>query len=124
MRFRSRQKGMGVGGWLLMILIIGGGVSIGLKLVPVYMDHNTMNNVLTKMASEDGHGSKLKDHIRDEIRKRFRVNNIRDFNLRDNLRIERDAEGTTVVLDYQTRVPLVANVELVATFTEQYRLQD
>ena len=124
MKFSNRQKGMGVGGWLLTILIFGSGLTLGLKLVPVYMDHQTMVSILTKMSAEDGMTIRRNNQLREEIQRRFRLNNIRDFNLQDHIQFERDADGVTMTLAYDAHFELVHNLTLVADFNEQFRLEN
>lgn len=124
MAFGKRQKGLGVGGWLLLILVFGGSLTVGLKLFPVYMDHNTMAGVLDSLAEQEGLGAKRTDAIRSAILQRFKVNNIRDFNHKEFLDIKRDEDGAIVRLDYEVRIPLIANVDLVADFQKQVRLQN
>ncbi len=124
MKFGNRQKGMGIGAWLLTILIFGSGLTLGLKLVPVYMDHQTMVSILTKMSQEGGMTIRGNNQLRDEIQRRFRLNNIRDFNLKDNIQFERDVEGITMTLVYAEQFELIHNLTLVADFNEQFRLED
>lgn len=124
MKFGNRQRGMGIGGWMLLILIFGGTLSVSLKLVPVYMDHNTMVNILTKLADEDGVGNMRNAALRDEIKRRFRLNNIREFNIEDNIDFDRGPNGTTLLMVYDVRVPLIKNLTLVADFDERFRLRN
>lgn len=123
MKFANRQKGLGVGGWLIMILLFGGALTIGMKLFPVYMDHNTIVGVLDGMAAEDGYSPQRINAIQDAITKRFRLNNIRDFDYDNRMKIKREAEGVRVVVSYEERIPLVANVQLLATFHKEVMLK-
>jgi hypothetical protein len=123
MKFANRQKGLGVGGWLILILLFGGALTIGMKLFPVYMDHNTMEGVLDGLAAEEGHSTKRLNDVQDLITKRFRLNNIRDFDFKNKMKIKREAEGVSVTLSYEERIPLVANVELLATFHKEVLLK-
>lgn len=99
-------------------------MSLGAKVVPVYMDHNTMSTILDKMAEEPGMGSRGDGGIREEMRKRFKLNNIRDFDLGEHVTIERHGRGTDVLLDYEVRMPLVSNLDLVAHFSKKVELRD
>jgi len=120
---RYRQNG-GLGSLIFAILIFGGMMSLGAKVVPVYMDHNTMSTILDKMAEEPGMGSRGDGGIREEMRKRFKLNNIRDFDLGEHVTIERHGRGTDVLLDYEVRMPLVSNLDLIAHFNKKVELRD
>lgn len=118
------QRGLGVAGWIFMILLFGGVLTVGTKLFPYYMDHSTMSGVLDGIAAMDGVATKRTDEIRDLIKHRFKLNNIRDFPIKDEIEIKRTANGVDIVMDYEARVPLVYNVDLVASFHKQVALRD
>lgn len=123
MTSRYQQQGS-MGSLIFAILLFGGAMSLGAKLVPVYMDHNTMSKILDKMAEEQGLGSRADSSIREEMRKRFKLNNIREFDLNEHLEIERHGRGTDVALDYEVRVKLVSNLDLIASFDKKVELRD
>jgi hypothetical protein len=58
------------------------------------------------------------------MRKRLKMNNIRDFDLKENLKIDRSKVGTELVLDYEVRVDLVSNLSLIAAFNKKVPLRD
>lgn len=119
----NRQRG-GIGSWLFLIVILGGALSMGLKLVPLYMDHNTMSKVMDKIASEEGVANKGKKELQDMLIQRFKMNNIRDFNVRDELEINRSGKGTELVLDYEVRIKLISNIDIIASFDKTVKLRD
>ena len=111
-----RQSGLSFFGWLLTIMVLGSVITVGLKLIPLYIDHHTMSGVLDSMAEESGMANKRLYELEDMIKKRFRVNNIRDFNHKDNLHVKRGKSDVEVILDYEVRVPLFYNLDLTARF--------
>ena len=64
-----------------------------------------------------------KTEIRESLKKRFRVNNLREFDLKEIVQIERQKAGTTVTVSYERREPLLANVDAVLTFSEKYQFK-
>ena len=50
MNFPNRQRGISVAGLIMLILIVGGGITAGTKLAPFYLDHNTISTIMEKMA--------------------------------------------------------------------------
>lgn len=123
MNLPGRQSGIGITGWMVLILLFGGGLTIGLKLFPVYSDHNTMAGILDGMAAEKGMAAKRNIDIQNIVEQRFKINNIRDFNLKENLKVARDRDGVVVTIDYQVKMPLVHNLELLASFNKSVELQ-
>ena len=116
LRLPVRQRGLSFFGWLLTIMVLGSVITVGLKLIPPYIDHHKMSGVLDSMAEESGMANKRRYELEDMINKRFRVNNIRDFNHKDNLQVKRGKSGVEVILDYEVRVPLFYNLDLIARF--------
>lgn len=124
MKFGNRQKGLGFTGWLLLILVFGGALTMGLKVVPIYMEHGTMKGVLEGIGQEPGMVQKKTPEIMAMIDKRFRLNNVRDFDAKENIEIKRDRNGAQIVLVYEVRIPLAYNLDIVASFSEQVELRD
>jgi hypothetical protein len=120
---RKRQHG-NMGGYLLIFLLLGGSLTLGSKLVPLYMDHNTMSGLLDKMAEEPGMGAKGDTALRDAMRKRFKLNNIRDFDVKKHTKIDRTGRGTDIIMDYEVRMKLVHNLDIVAAFDKKVELRD
>lgn len=118
------SRGMSTGGWLFLIFIVGGVVTMATKLAPLYLDHNTMSSVLDAMANEQGIVDKRTDTIEDMIKKRFKLNNIYSFDYKKNMKITRPEDKVVVDLDYEVRVPLIANVELVASFKHHTEMRN
>ena len=100
----GRQRG-NAGGYIIAILLFGALLTLGSRLGPLYMDHNTMSNILDKMGDEQGLGSKGDGELRDIIKKRFKLNNIRDFDIKQHIQFVRTGRGTDIVMDYEIRLP-------------------
>jgi hypothetical protein len=120
---RARQQG-NLGGYILAILFFGAFLTLAGRLGPLYMDHNTMSNLLDKMAQEQGMGNLSDGELQNAIKKRFKLNNIREFDIKEHIEIERTGSGTELIMDYEVRMPLVHNVDLIASFEKEVRLRD
>lgn len=120
---KHRQRGS-IGNILMTLLIIASLVSVGSRLVPLYLDHNTMVSVMEKMSKENGLGLQREAHIRETMSKRLKINNIRDFDLKKHLKVVRSKDGAEIVLDYEERVHLMNNLSLIAAFDKKVSLRD
>jgi len=120
---KHRQRGS-MGGVIVILLVVASVVSVGSRVVPLYLDHNTMGTIMEKMSQENGLALKTEASIRDSMRKRLKLNNIRDFDLKENLKIDRSRVGTELVLDYEVRIDLVSNLSLIAAFNKKVPLRD
>ena len=119
----QKQKGLSFVGWLVLILIFGGGLTLGLKLVPLYVDFNIEAKVLDQMAIDINPAVATNDDIHNMVKKRFEMNNIRGFDYKKNFKIDRGSERTRLILDYKVDVPVVANVDLLVSFHKEVEIK-
>ena len=122
--FPRKQAGMGAVGWMLMLAVFGSVLTVGLKLVPLYLDHNTMSKILDGLAEEEGVSQKRDGTISKMIQKRFKLNNIRDFKVRDNVEVKRSRDGVDIIMDYEVRLKFAGNVDLIASFDKSVKLKN
>jgi len=118
------QVGASVTGVMMLVLLVGGGLTVGMKLVPLYMDHSTIETLLDKLATEDGMADKRKGELVSLLENRLKLNQIRDFPLQENLEIEKTRNGTELKLNYEVRLPLVGNVDMIASFSKEIELRN
>tara|TARA_B110000240_G_C13327372_1_gene379746 strand:- start:407 stop:796 length:390 start_codon:yes stop_codon:yes gene_type:complete len=120
---KHRQRGS-IGSILVILLVLASAVSLGSRVIPLYLDHNTMGAIMEKMSLENGLALESEGNIRDTMRKRLKINNIRDFDLKEHLKIDHSKVGTELVLDYEVRIELVSNLSLIAAFNKKVPLRD
>lgn len=124
LHFPKRQAGMSVGGWLMVLVMLGFAMTLASQIVPVYVDHSTMSSILDGMAAENGLGQKSDDALYKLIKGRFKMNNVRGFDIKENLVINRTSNGVEIVLDYEVRMPLVKNMDMIASFDKIVELRN
>jgi len=83
-----------------------------------------MGAIMEKMSLENSLALESEGNIRDTMRKRLKINNIRDFDLKEHLKIDHSKVGTELVLDYEVRIELVSNLSLIAAFNKKVSLRD
>ena len=120
---RKYQDGS-AGGYIIAILVLGALITMGARLGPLYMDHNTMSSIMDGMSEEEGLGSKRDSQIIDMMIQRFKLNNIRDFPVKEHVEVKRGKRGTDIILDYEVRIPMVHNLDVIASFNKEIELRD
>lgn len=113
------QAGMSSLSLLMLIVVVAFFGLCGFKLAPLYMDNFTLNSTLKNLDVPRGQLNDMTTtEIRDAMGKAFAVNGVsmqpRDFN------IARDSGRVTISIDYEERVPLIYNLDVVATFQAGY----
>ena len=114
-----RQRGMAMIQWLILFLIVGGTATMAIRTVPHYIDFYTMVSVVEALPKNEVHVMSKKK-IRDSLQKRFKINNIREFDLNKIVAIQRKRGATAVTLEYEIREHLFYNVDVVLSFNKRF----
>ncbi len=88
-----------------------------LKMAPVYVQNLSVQSILEGIEKEYTESKKplTKPILRTLIFKRLNINQIRVID-KNNLHLEKTAEAFVIVANYEVRVPLFANVDVVMKF--------
>ena len=113
----KQQRGLGMLQWALVIAIAGFFLLFAFKVVPLYAENRYVEAGLRSLVSG---GEKLEQMTDAEIRKKlgnfYMINNVRSEGPTKNIKIQREADKTLVTVDYETRAPLMYNIDLILTF--------
>jgi hypothetical protein len=123
MSSRKQCNKRSIAGFVLGLHILASVVFVGSRLTP-YLDHNTMVTVMQKMSQENDLALLNDAKIRETMGVRLEINNIRKFDLKENLKISRGANRVELVLGYEIRIDLFANLYLIAVFENKVPLRD
>ncbi|MEE4300940.1 MAG: DUF4845 domain-containing protein [Pseudomonadales bacterium] len=116
----SRQRGMSASGWFLVIALILGATSVGVRLVPHYLDHEIIDGQIRSLLENPGFVDMSRGQIHDRLKAALKRNNIREFDSREALEFEKRSGAVTMDLFYEVREPLFWNVDVILTFEEHY----
>ncbi|NVK38121.1 MAG: DUF4845 domain-containing protein [Gammaproteobacteria bacterium] len=99
---------------LIVILLCFFGFFTMLKVVPLYTQNWAVETVFENLKEEAQNKEYSRQQVQDMIQKRFDINGVSqlvDF-------VEVSGQGSKIIIDmeYERRVSLVSNIELVATF--------
>ncbi len=115
----SGQSGMSALGLIATIAVVVAFVVLTLRLGPHYIDFRTLQAVMGDLPGAEVHEMD-KRAILETLQKRFKINNLRSFRARDVISIDRNKSGTTILINYEIREPLLGNADIVLTFNESY----
>ena len=120
LNYLPRQRGISLAVALMIALLLGLFFTFGLKVGPLYVDHNLITGLCQGLI-DNGEASTLTvTEVRDRISSTLRINNISDFDL-NSILVRKDNGEAIITVAYEKRVPLVANLDIVATFDESLR---
>lgn len=114
--FRASQSGMSLLSLMAVLAILAMVFTFAIRLVPVYLQHFNVVASLKNVAAEARNGGPTaKADIRNAMLRQFSVNDI-DLG-RDVITVNTTKDKRTeIVVDYEIRKPLLANIDLVIHF--------
>ena len=115
-----RQAGMSGSGWFMVIIIVMGAASIGMRLIPHYMQHDSIDGLIRDLLEQPDLAGMNGVKIRRELTQMMKINNIRDFDLRDKLEVQKGAGTLEMDFKYEVREHMFWNVDVVLSFEERY----
>lgn len=114
-----RVRGLSALGMLSVLVVAAAAITLVLKLAPHYINFYTMQSILEGLPPQEVR-TMTRTSLSDTLQKRFKINNLRDFNIRDIITLDRSREGTVLEVNYERREHLFFNVDVVVTFEKRY----
>ncbi|WP_026185939.1 DUF4845 domain-containing protein [Thioalkalivibrio thiocyanodenitrificans] len=116
-----RERGVSLIALLLIaaVAVIFG--TVGLRLFPIYTEFMTVNSILKDISGEGGEQARNVRDIRRAADRRFQINGV-DHVSRDNITLEQRGEQRFILLEYEVRTNVIANVDAVVSFEREYRV--
>ena len=123
MTFARSQKGMGLLGWMITAAVVAFFASAGFKMFPHYMDNAALEKTITGIESDKVADVRSIPDFYAHVRKAMTVNAITGIDLEKAMEVKLDNNEFRVHLKYETREPLIQNLDLVARFDKEYRVR-
>jgi hypothetical protein len=111
----DRQRGFSKSGLMLVIVIITLFFTVGLKVGPLYVDHNLITGICQELIDNGEAANMTVNDVRERVSNSLRINNVSGFDLSD-IRMRKDNGNAIITVAYERRLPLVANLDIVAVF--------
>ena len=119
---KSKQQGMGVLGWLAGLLVVGFLLSLSLKVMPIYLDDHALTKVI------DSLDERLDDDVATLNQTRILINKGLQTNLvkmqPGELRVFKENGQVVVDIDYERRLKLLYNIDLILTFKHDWKAKN
>jgi len=116
---RRRQNGMTYLGMLIMLIVIAFFAIVLIKVAPLYMEHFKVKSSLDSLAQEAKDDQSVLSPIEVEkhLLNRLNINDVQHVTKND-IKITREGHKMVVEVDYEARVTLFDNLDLVARFPD------
>lgn len=118
---KGKQNGMTLLGFLIVLSVAMLFIYCGMKIVPMYTEYYSVKQALAGLAQEPEITRASKEKIRDLFFRRLYMsyaNNVK----KDALKIDSTDQGYRLVVDYERRESLIANLDVVGKFHAEQEL--
>ena len=109
------QTGVSKFGLLIVFILIISFITFGLKVVPLYVDHNLISGVYEELIENGEAANMTITEIRQRVSNTLRINNVTDFDL-SSITLRKENDQAIITIAYERRVELAANLDVVAKF--------
>ena len=109
-----KQSGMTMLGFLITLTVVMFFLYCGMKVVPMYTEYYSVKKALASIASDPEAGVS-KDKIRALFSRHMEIDYVSVIKP-EMLQIECTDTGYNMIMDYERRTPLFANLDVVAKF--------
>ena len=111
----KEQAGVSKFGLLMMFVLLVPFLTFGLKVVPLYVDHNLLSGVCEELIENGEAANMTITQILQRVSNTLRINNVTDFDL-SSITLRKENDQAIITIDYERRVELAANLDVVAKF--------
>ncbi len=122
MAHEKHQRGMSLISWMVVIGIAIFFGMVGIKSMPVYMNHYKVLSILKNIAGQPGAANESARDIGKSLEKRFDIDMVNHVTHKDVKVTGQPGNPRAMVLDYEVRVHMFYNVDAVYSFSENVPL--
>lgn len=112
---KRKQSGLTFIGFVIVLAVAGLFIYVGMKLVPMYTEFYAVKKALASLANEDNIANKSAGEVEKMFFKRLYMSYALTVK-NEHVKVERRETSWIVVVDYENRRPLIANLDVVGKF--------
>jgi hypothetical protein len=112
---KRMQRGMTMLGFLITLSVVILFLYCGMKIVPMYIEFYSVKKMMATIASNPEAATGSKDQIRALFNRSLEIDYVKVIKP-EMLKIDTTDAGYNLVMDYERREELVANLDVVAKF--------
>ena len=110
----SKQRGLTLIGFVMILIVAGFFAFIIMRLFPVYTEYYSVVRDMEGLASEAGVATMTPDQVRERLFRRFYISYVQSVK-KENVKVVRQ-NGYNLTVKYEVRKPLAYNLDFVAMF--------
>lgn len=119
---KSKQSGITLIGFLMILIIVAFFGFMAMKLVPSYIEFMGVKKAMNQIATDGANGRSL-DTIRRDLLFKMDFQYVDDATIQpSDITIKRTNGASTLVVSYDKQVPFVANIDFLLHFDNSVAL--
>ena len=119
---KSKQKGITLIGFLMLLMVVGFFGYMAMKLVPAYMEFMGVTKAMNQLATEGG--STSVDQLRRNLMNKLDFQYVgSDTITPQDIGLKRTGNGAELNVSYDKRIPFMYNVDFLVHFEKSVKLQ-
>lgn len=119
----TKQRGMTMISWLVIIAFLGFQGMVAMKVAPVYFTDATVKSMLKDMEADPSLIGKSPKELNKVILKRLRVNNIYDLG-KENIKIKKTRTHYLLIIEYEPRGNIAGSLDFIITFRHEAKISN
>ncbi|WP_266182446.1 DUF4845 domain-containing protein [Dyella humicola] len=120
---KSRQSGITLIGFLVVLIIVGFFGFMAMKLIPAYTEFMGVNKAMNDVATGSMEGKTL-DDVRRDLMKKMDFQYVDDATIKPkDITIKRQGNAAQLSVTYDKRVPFMYNIDFLLHFEKSVALQ-
>ncbi len=120
---KSKQSGITLIGFLMVLIVLGFFGFMAMKLVPPYAEFMGVNKAMNQIAS-DGVQGKTLDQVRRDLMYKMGFQYVDDSTIKPkDITIKRDGNAAQLNVSYDKRIPFMYNIDFLLHFEKTVALQ-
>lgn len=116
-----RQRGMTMIGGLLTLVMVGFTALMAVRIVPIYTTYYNVRSALQSLSKEPQARQMSLADMQRALQRRFEIGYV-DIIQPRQVRLEQRGKDRVLALAYEDRRPLIANLDIVASFDINFPL--
>ena len=121
MKLGTRQRGITLLGFIVVLAVVGFFAFLAMRLFPVYSEYYSVVSAMKGMQAEPGVSQMPPEKIRELLNRRFYISYVKSVKP-NHIKITRSGTGYNLNIKYEVREPLAYNLDFVAMFDKTVEL--
>ena len=113
---KQKQRGMTMLGFLMVLCLGIFFAYCAMKIVPMYIEYYSVKEALKGLANDAELAGASKDKIRERYMRRLDMSYAENVKKMDAMKFESTDGGLKMIVNYERREPLFANLDVVGKF--------